>query len=176
MLLPGSHFPGLKQDSSHSSAFICVILVQKETKSGTSHFTSHFWGISVEAGPCVGRYFPRISPHPGGSSRLSHSTGQEMRLSPGEGTWCQHCSQTQLIHLQVISTHSKGSDMSFPSKSMEEHPLVAAARTWEREVGSPFPVPLHPTEPGSTLVPCLAVPIRTPHSHIPFPAQDRGVC
>lgn len=152
--------------------------MQNETETEKSHFTSHFWGISVEAGPCVGRYFPRMPPHPGGSSRLSHSAGQEMRLSPGEGTLCQHCSQTQLIHLQVISTGSKGSDTSFLSKSTVEHPLAAAARMWEREGtwGTPSRAPTpHRARHYSTQAPCPGVSIHPPYPHTSFPARDRGV-
>lgn len=51
MLITGFQFPGLKRDSSHSSAFICVILVQNETKTETSHFTSHFGVFQLRPAP-----------------------------------------------------------------------------------------------------------------------------
>lgn len=169
----------MKRDSGHSSAFICVILVQNETETERSHFTGHFGGILVEAGPCVGRYFPGMPPHPGGSSRLSHSAGQETRLSPGEATLCQRRSQAQLIHLQVISTGSKGSDTSFLPKSTAEHPPAAAASMWEREGmwGAPSRAPTpHRARHYLTVAPCPGVPIHPPHPHTPFAARDRGVC
>lgn len=114
MLITGFQFPGLKRDSSHSSAFICVILVQNEIKTETSHFTSHFGVFQLRPAP-VGVVISQNAP----TSRRQLQAVPQCRAGDEAVTWrgdtvSPLLLQTQLAHLQVISRHSKQLDMRFP--------------------------------------------------------------
>lgn len=103
-------------------------------KAETCHSSRHFWGISAEAGPCVGHYFPGTPPHAGGSPGLSLSAGQEMGLAPERGPVPAPLVLTQLALLRVISARSQ---------SVVSIPRWRCGPWGGRGGGQPLPVPPH---------------------------------